>query len=43
MSIIVKNIPTDLGYADLIYAQYGGDVDALSGDFAPVPTSLYFH
>jgi len=43
MGIIVKNIPIDPGYAVLIYAQYGGDVNALSGDFAPITTSLHFH
>jgi hypothetical protein len=29
-----RSILTDSGYAVLIYAQYGGDVNAHSGDFA---------
>jgi hypothetical protein len=41
MTIIIKNIRTDPGYAVLIYAQYGGGVNAHSGDFAPITTSLH--
>jgi hypothetical protein len=43
MIIIVKNIPIGPGCAVLIYAQYGGDVNALSGDFALITTSLHVH